>query len=130
MPALATPGFYVVAFDQRGCGRTTGWDTSNFESVNLQVFAPKNLVHDVIVLIQRLGYHRVKCIVDHDFGCVPTSIAALSRPDILRKFILLGHLFLGAPKLPFDTAPKEEELPTKLEYVSRTETARSTMETL
>lgn len=28
------------------------------------------------------AYHRVECIVGHDFGCVPASLAALSRPDI------------------------------------------------
>ena len=118
--------------DQRWYGRTTGWDTSSFESVNLRALAPTNLVHDVIVLVrvQRLGYHRVKCIVGHDFGCVPASLAALSRPDILRNIVLLGHPFLGAPKLPFDAAPNEEELPAKLECVSKAETARSATEML
>ena len=130
MPALTTPDFYVVAFDQCGYGRTTGWDTSSFESVYLRIFTPTSLEHDVIDLVQRLGYHRVECIVGHDFGCVPASLAALSRPDILRKVGLLGHPFLRAPRLPFDTAPKEEELPAKLECVSRAETARSTTEIL
>ena len=115
MPALASPGFYVVAFDQRGYGRTTGWDASSFQNVDLRTFTPTNLVRDVIVLVQRLGYHKVECIVGHDFGCVPASLAALSRPDIFRKVVLLGHPFLGSPKLPFDTAPEEEELPIKLD---------------
>ena len=87
-------------------------------------------MHDVIVLVQRLGYHRVECIVGHDFGYVPASFAALSRPDILRNVVLLGHPFLGAPKLPFVTAPNEEELPAKLECVLRAETARPTKEIL
>ena len=108
MPALAT-GFYVVAFDQRGYGRTTGWDASSFECVDLRTFTQTNLVRDVIVLVQRLGYHRVECIVGHDFGCVPASLAALSRPDIFRQIILLGHPFLGSPRLPFDIAPEKEE---------------------
>lgn len=108
MPALAT-GFYVVAFDQRGYGRTTGWDTSSFECADLRTFTQTNLVRDVIVLVQRLGYHRVECIVGHDFGCVPASLAALSRPDIFRQIVLLGHPFLGSPRLPFDIAPEKEE---------------------
>lgn len=113
MPVLARAGFYVVAFDQRGYGRTTGWDTSSFERVDLRTFTQTNLVRDVIVLVQRLGYHEVECIVGHDFGCVPASLAALSRPDIFRKVVLLGHPFLGSPKLPFDVAPEEEGLLAK-----------------
>ena len=62
-----------------------------------------------MVEVQRLGYHTVECIVGHDFGCVPTSLAALSRPDIFRKVVLLGHPFLGQPELPFGFAPEEEE---------------------
>ena len=115
MPALAKPGFYVLAFDQRGYGRTTGWDASSFESVDLRTFTPMNLVRDVIVLVQRLGYRRVECIVGHDFGCVPASLAALSRPDTFHKVVLLGHPFLGSPELPFDKAPEQEELPEKLD---------------
>lgn len=113
MPTLATTGFYVVAFDQRGYGRTTGWDVSSFESVDLRTFAPTNLVRDVIVLVQRLGFHKVECIIGHDFGCVPASLAALSRPDIFRNVVLLGHPFVGSPTLPFDIAPEEEEVPAK-----------------
>ena len=101
MPALGLPGFYVVAFDQRGYGRTTGWDISSFEDVDLRTFSSTNL-RDVIVLVKRLGYHRVVCIVRHDFGCVPASLAALSRPDLFHKVVLLGHPFLGSPQLPFN----------------------------
>ena len=116
MPTLASTGSYVVAFDQRGYGRTTGWDASSFENVDLRTFAPTNLVRDVIVLVQRLGYHKVECIVGHDFGCVPASLAALSRPDIFRNVVLLGHPFVGSPTLPFDVAPEEEEVPAKLDF--------------
>ncbi|CAD6566900.1 MAG: hypothetical protein ASARMPREDX12_004869 [Alectoria sarmentosa] len=111
MPALAKPGFYVVAFDQRGYGRTTGWDASCFQGVDLRTFAQTNLVRDVIVLVQRLGYNKVECIVGHDFGCVPASLAALSRPDVFRQVVLLGAPFLGPPRLPFDIAPERDLLP-------------------
>ena len=111
MSALAKPGFYVVAFDQRGYGRTTGWDASSFQGVDLRTFAQTSLVRDVIVLVQRLGYNKVECIVGHDFGCVPASLAALSRPDVFRQVVLLGHPFLGSPRPPFDIAPERELLP-------------------
>ena len=98
MPFLAKAGYYVVTFDQRGYGRTTGWDTRNFEEVDLQTFVQTNLVRDMIVLVNRLGYHQVECAVGHDFGCVP---AALIKPDIFRT------------KLPFGFSSEEEEQLTK-----------------
>ncbi|KAK3167335.1 hypothetical protein OEA41_010462 [Lepraria neglecta] len=113
MPSLAKAGYYVVAFDQRGYGRTTGWDTRNFEEVDLQTFVQTNLVRDMIVLINRLGYHQVECVVGHDFGCVPAALSALIRPDIFRNVVLLGHPFQGSPKLPFGFSPDEEEQLTK-----------------
>lgn len=116
MPVLAKAGFYVVAFDQRGYGRTTSWDSSSFESVDLRTFTQTNLVRDVIVLVHRLGFHRVECIIGHDFGCVPASLAALSRPDVFRKVVLLGHPFLGSPKLPFDIAPEEDKSLATLDW--------------
>ena len=112
MPTLAQEGFYVVAFDQRGCGRTTGWDTSNFDRVDLSTFSQTNLARDVMVLALRLGYHQVECIVGHDFGCVPAYVSALARPDFFRHIALMSHPFLGSPKLPFDRESSEESGPS------------------
>lgn len=111
MPALAQEGFYVVAFDQRGFGRTTGWDTSSFDQVDLNTFSTTNLVRDVMVLALRLGYHQVECIAGHDFGCVPASLSALARPDFFRHIVLMSHPFLGSPKLPFGQESSEESGP-------------------
>lgn len=108
MPSLAQAGYYVVAFDQRGYGRTTGWDTRPFHEVDLRTFAFTNLVRDVIILVNRLGYHQVDCVIGHDFGCVPASLCALIRPDMFKKVVLMGHPFLGTPALPFDTSPEQE----------------------
>lgn len=113
MPSLAEAGFYVVAFDQRGYGRTTGWDTRCFEEVDLHTFAQTRLVRDMIVLVQRLAYHEVHCVIGHDFGCVPAALSALIRPDIFQNVILLGHPFQGSPSLPFGIGPDEELKPTK-----------------
>ena len=44
MPALAQAGFHVVAPDQRGYGRTTGWDASY--DGDLGSFRMLNLVRD------------------------------------------------------------------------------------
>src|SRR4051794_21299152 len=56
MPPLAQTGYYVVAFDHRGYGRTTGWDTSPFAETDLTQFRMTNIVRDVVTLIHALGY--------------------------------------------------------------------------
>lgn len=115
MPSLAQAGYYVVAFDQRGYGRTTGWDTRPFHEVDIKTFVMTNLVRDVIILVNQLGYHEVECVVGHDFGCVPASWCALIRPDMFRNVVLIGHPFLGTPALPFDTGPGEEAVASRQE---------------
>lgn len=109
MPALAAAGNYVVAFDQRGYGRTTGWDTSSYEDVDLRTFSQTNLMRDVVVLVQRLGYHEVKCVIGHNFGGAIASLCGLAKPDMFRKVVLIGYPFLGAPELPFNKGPDQEE---------------------
>jgi pimeloyl-ACP methyl ester carboxylesterase len=55
MPALADAGYYVVAFDQRGYGRTTGWDTSPFAETDMSQFSLTSIVRDVVILVHALG---------------------------------------------------------------------------
>ncbi|MCJ1465596.1 hypothetical protein MMC07_004215 [Pseudocyphellaria aurata] len=110
MPALAAEGFYIVAFDQRGYGRTTGWDASGFDQADLNTFSTTNLVRDVMVLALRLGYHQVECIAGHDFGCVPAFWSAVARPDFFRHVVLMSHPFSGSPKLPFDMESIQENV--------------------
>jgi pimeloyl-ACP methyl ester carboxylesterase len=102
MPALADAGYYVVAFDQRGYGRTTGWDDSSFPKTNMAEFTVTNLVRDVVVLVHALGYTSVKCIVGHDFGAVTASMCALMRPDLFTSLVMMSHPFKPPPALPFN----------------------------
>src|SRR6201997_4101368 len=53
MPALAAAGFHVVAPDQRGYGRTTGWD-GDYDG-DLASFRLLNLVRDKLTLVAALG---------------------------------------------------------------------------
>lgn len=101
MPQLSTD-YYVVAVDQRGYGRTTGWDNSSFEAVDLRTFSVTNLIRDIVVLVHALGYRQVDCVIGHDFGAVAASLCALARPDFFHKVVLMSHPFKGSPKLPFD----------------------------
>lgn len=85
MPAIADQGYHVVAYDQRGYGRTTGWDTREFSSVDLNTFAFTRLVRDAIILVHALGYKEVTCVIGHDFGAVAASMCALMRPDFFKS---------------------------------------------
>lgn len=85
MPALAEDGYYVVAYDQRGYGRTTGWDTRPFSSVDLTTFTFTRLVRDAVILVNALGYKEVAGVIGHDFGAVGASMCALMRPDVFKS---------------------------------------------
>ncbi|KAL6711665.1 hypothetical protein ACN47E_004599 [Coniothyrium glycines] len=116
MLPIAKAGYHVVAFDQRGYGRTTGWDTSSFVNTNMAQFALTSVVRDVITLVNALGYREVQCIVGHDFGAVTASMCALIRPDLFRSVIMMSHPFKAPALLPFDIARgKGEHLSTPLD---------------
>ena len=102
MMPLASAGFHVIAPDQRGYGRTTGWDT-NYDG-DLASFRFLNLVKDVLGLVFALGYRSVQAVVGHDFGSPVAAYCALLRPDVFRSVVLMSAPFGGPPALPFDTA--------------------------
>jgi pimeloyl-ACP methyl ester carboxylesterase len=102
MPALADAGYHVIAPDQRGYGRTTGWD-ANYDG-DLHSFRLLNLVRDAIGLVSAFGYRSVDAVVGHDFGSPVAAWCALVRPDVFRSAALMSAPFAGPPPLPFDTA--------------------------
>jgi pimeloyl-ACP methyl ester carboxylesterase len=102
MLPLAAAGYHVVAPDQRGYGRTAGWDDSY--DADADPFRILNMVRDAEALVSALGYRSVKAIVGHDAGSPVASWAALIRPDIFRSLALMSSPFEGAPVLPFNTA--------------------------
>ncbi|KAJ5794938.1 hypothetical protein N7457_001537 [Penicillium paradoxum] len=104
IPKLAAAGFYVVAPDQRGFGRTTGWDTRSYEEADLSTFSLTSLVRDIIYLVHALGYRSVRCVAGHDCGAVSAAMCALMRPDFFQSVALMSHPFNGSPEIPFDTA--------------------------
>jgi len=104
MPTLADAGYYVVAPDQRGYGRTTGWANVPYDQVDLRDYSTTNMVRDMVVLVHALGYQKVGCVVGHDFGAVAASMCALMRPDLFTSCITMSHPFKGAPSVPFNTA--------------------------
>src|ERR1700716_3948853 len=56
MPQLSEAGYHVIAPDQRGYGRTTGWD-ANYDG-DVASFRLLNLVRDALGLVSGFGYAR------------------------------------------------------------------------
>jgi pimeloyl-ACP methyl ester carboxylesterase len=101
MPKLAAAGYHVIAPDQRGYGRTTGWD-ADYDG-DLNSFRLLNLVRDALGLVLVFGYTSVS-VVGHDFGSPVAAWCALLRPDVFRSVVLMSAPFAGPPALPFNTA--------------------------
>ncbi|KAH1487094.1 hypothetical protein LV164_003434 [Aspergillus fumigatus] len=110
LPPLAEAGYYAVAPDQRGFGRTTGWDTRSYNEVDLSTFSLTSLARDMVILVHALGYRSVRCVVGHDCGAVTAAMCALIRPDFFESVLLLSHPFNGTPSLPFNTATNPDHV--------------------
>jgi len=104
MVPLASAGFHVVAPDQRGYGRTTGWDDAY--DGDLDSFRLPNLVRDALGLVSAIGYRSVAAVVGHDFGSPVAAYCTVLRPDVFRSVALMSAPFGGPPPLPFNTAEK------------------------
>ena len=111
MPALASAGFHVIAPDQRGYGRTTGWN-GNYDG-DVGSFRLLNLARDALGLVSALGYRSVGSVIGHDYGSPVAAWCALVRPDVFRSVVLLSAPFSGPPSLPVKTAntsPQQDEI--------------------
>jgi pimeloyl-ACP methyl ester carboxylesterase len=100
---LADAGFHVLAPDQRGYGRTTGWPADY--DTDLRPFGLLNLARDAFGLVSALGHREVAAVVGHDSGSLVAAWCALLRPDVFRALVLMSAPFGGPPPLPQDTAP-------------------------
>jgi len=97
MLPLAEAGFHVIAPDQRGYGRTIGWDDAY--DADLRPFAMLNLVRDQLALLGRLGIGPLHAVIGHDFGSPVAAHCALVRPDIFRRVAMMSAPFPGAPPI-------------------------------
>ena len=104
MPDLAAAGYHVIAPDQRGYGRTTGWNAAY--DGDLAAFRLTNLVRDALGLVFAFGYRSVAAVIGHDFGSPVAAWCALLRPDVFRSVVMMSAPFAGPPALPFDTVDK------------------------
>jgi len=121
MLPLASAGYHVIAPDQRGYGRTIGWDDTY--DADPDPFRILNMVRDAMALVYALGYRSVAMVVGHDAGAPVASWSALIRPDVFRSITIMSSPFEGPPAMPFDTAngaapprpaPTDDELDAEL----------------
>src|SRR5215470_1075897 len=126
MLPLAQAGYHVIAPDQRGYGRTMGWDGSY--DADPDPFRILNMVRDATGLVFALGYRSVAAVVGHDAGSPVASWCALIRPDVFRSVALVSSQFPGPPAVPFNTAngaappraaPTDDELDAELAKLPR-----------
>src|SRR3989440_1043441 len=107
MHPLAAAGFRVVVPDQRGYGRTTGWD-GEYDG-DLGSFRILNAVRDALGLVSALGHRDVALVAGHDFGASVAAWCALVRRDVFRTVALMSAPFAGPPALPFDTVNRVQQ---------------------
>src|SRR5215471_14641507 len=119
LPALAAAGYHAIAPDQRGYGRTTGWD-ADYDG-DLAGFRFMNLLRDAIGVLFALGHRTAEAVVGHDFGASVAAYAALVRPDIFKRMVLMSAPFSGPPVVPFGDTPsaKGADIHTALANLAR-----------
>jgi pimeloyl-ACP methyl ester carboxylesterase len=119
MVPLAAAGFHVIAPDQRGYGRTTGWDP-DYDG-DLASFHLLNLVRDALALVSALGQRSLAGVVGHDFGSPVAAYCALVRPDVFRSVALMSAPFEGPPAFPLGVAdgPVEPDIHQALARLAR-----------
>ena len=95
MLPLASAGFHVIAPDQRGYGRTTGWDDAYDGDLN--AFRILNVVKDALALVFALGHRSVAAVVGHDFGSPVAACCAILQPRVFRSVVLMSAPVGGVP---------------------------------
>ena len=103
MGPLAAAGYHVVAPDQRGYGRTTGW-SADYDG-DLAPFRTMNLVRDAMGVVHALGHRAVAAVVGHDFGSPVAAWCALVRPDVFPAVALMSAPFTGPPAIALGPPP-------------------------
>ena len=97
MVPLAEAGYHVVAPDQRGYGRTTGWEPGY--DCDLSAYSLPNRARDAVALVRALGRDHVHACIGHDYGAHVTAYAGLLRPDVFRRIACMSAPFGGPPAI-------------------------------
>lgn len=119
MAPLGEAGFHVVAPDQRGYGRTTGWN-ADYDG-DWQAFRLLSVVRDAIALVRALGRDNATAVVGHDFGSPVAALCALIRPDLFQRVVMMSAPFAGIPDIPAGEAqtPPRADIDEELAKLDR-----------
>jgi pimeloyl-ACP methyl ester carboxylesterase len=117
MLPLAAAGYHVIAPDQRGFGRTTGWD-DNYDC-DLSSFSMLNMVRDALLLVLASGYQSVAAVVGHDAGSPVAGWCALIRPDVFRSVAMMSAPFAGITAPSFSGASSTSNIDEQLAALAR-----------
>jgi pimeloyl-ACP methyl ester carboxylesterase len=118
MLPLAQAGYHVIAPDQRGYGRTTGWDSSY--DGDWGACRALNLARDALGLVHALGLKSVAAVVGHDFGAMVAAWSALVRPDVFKSLVLMSAPFAGPPAMQANASvPSTRQLNEQLGTLKR-----------
>jgi pimeloyl-ACP methyl ester carboxylesterase len=118
MLPLAEAGYYVVAPDHRGSGRTQIVNTPETRvsyDDDISPYGALGCTQDIVALVYALGYRSVAAVVGHDFGSTMAGHCALIRPDLFQSVVCMSAPYGGPPDVPFDVkgsaAPPSEPSP-------------------
>ena len=107
MKELTKTGFYCVAPDQRGYGKTA---FRNKVEKNQNKFSIINLTKDIFILLKRLKIENIH-IIGHDFGAYVASYFSLIYPKMVASIVLMS--------MPFAGPPKSMKIPYSLEVINK-----------
>ncbi len=91
MNDLANQGFYCIAPDQRGYGKTT---YISAKEKLLSKFSVLNLTKDIFFLLQSLNVKKVN-IIGHDFGSYISCYFSLLYPQMVNSLVIMSMPFGG-----------------------------------
>ena len=102
MLPLAQAGFHVLAPDQRGYGRTTGW-SADYDA-DLRPFGLLNLARDAVGLVAALGHRQVACSRRPRLRRAGGGLVRAAAARHLRRRGADERALRRAAALPFGTA--------------------------
>ena len=94
---FVSKGFYVIAPDQRGYGKTSG-GSKNFKD-NIEEYNLFNLTIDIISFLQNLNIKKIDLLVGHDAGSIVAGTSALVREDIFKSVVMMSAPYNGVPRI-------------------------------
>ena len=94
---FSNEGYYCIAPDQRGYGKTLG-GSKKFED-NIEDYNLYNLTFDIVSFLQNLDIQKIDLLVGHDAGSIIAGTCALLREDIFNSIVMMSAPYTGVPKL-------------------------------